>query len=207
LREGALAVSLVWYAGAVVGGMLVSAFILVLQPVRLFAFDYFFSIVLIAGCVLMVRRPAITLSLANAAKALALAAYTIAVPGLLVLSHFTHVNLSPGRWWRMLLVAAALLPLSLSDEVYLRPIRPRWKAVAGIVLTRAMLTALVATGALTLNRSAAFLVLLVHLVAIFSVVLWFLAAGIRRHTQDAFATALFMALVQAWFLAATFVLI
>jgi pimeloyl-ACP methyl ester carboxylesterase len=203
-RDG-LATSLVWYTGAVLSGVLVAAVVVVLEPLRLFAFDYFFSVVLVAGGLLLLRRPRVRFVPANFAKAGAVAVYWIVAPGLFVLSNFTHVNLSDGRWWRMGLIAAACLPLFVWDEVFLRPMRPWWKAAAGIVLSRSLVMGLMVTGALTLNRSAGFVVLIIHLVMLFWIGLWFIAAGFRRHTQDPLATAVLISVIQAWFLAAALV--
>jgi hypothetical protein len=65
--------------------------------------------------------------------------------------------------------------------------------------------ALIVTGVLTVNRSDAFLVLILHLVVLFWVALWFAAEVVHRHTQDPFATAVFSSIVQAWIFAAMFV--
>jgi len=72
------------------------------------------------------------------------------------------------------------------------------------VVTRVMLAAILVTGGLTLNRDAAFLLLLMPAVTLFWLVLWFLGATVRRRT-DAFSTALFAALIQGWVFAALFV--
>jgi hypothetical protein len=58
---------------------------------------------------------------------------------------------------------------------------------------------------LVLNRDHAFLVLIIHLVVLFWIGLWLATELVRRHTQDAYAAALFAAVIQGWVFAALFV--
>ena len=97
--------------------------------------------------------------------------------------------------------------MSIADEVLLRPIRPWWKAAGVAALTRLLIAAFAITGVLTINRSDAFLVLIIHFVVLFWIGLWFAGEWLRRNTQDPLATAIFIAVVQAWVFAAVFVLL
>jgi hypothetical protein len=54
------------------------------------------------------------------------------------------------------------------------------------------------------NRQAAFLLLLTHLIILFWIFLWF-AAGLVRRRTDPFAAALFAAILQGWLFAALFI--
>ena len=56
-----------------------------------------------------------------------------------------------------------------------------------------------------MNRNDAFLVLVTHFIVAAWIALWLVGELVRRRTQDPAATALFMAVVQAWFFAAIFV--
>jgi hypothetical protein len=93
------------------------------------------------------------------------------------------------------------------DELLLRPIYPRWKAFGLGLLTRVLFGALIAAGTLLFNREDAFLVLIIHLVVLFWIGLWFASEFVHRRTQNAYAAALFAALVQGWAFAALFVVI
>jgi len=139
--------------------------------------------------------------------AIAAAAFVIIVPGLVVSSRVLHMTVSDGRWWRFPCIAAAGLPLFISDELIIRPIHPRWKSDMVAILTRGILLALILTGVLTLNRESDFLVLIVPLIAIFWIGLWFAAGIVHRYTQSPIAAALFAATVQGWAFAAWFVTI
>ena len=112
----------------------------------------------------------------------------------------------PIRWWRFAAIVLAGLPLAFADEVLLRPIRPWWKAAGVAALMRILMAAFIVTGVLTTNRNDAFLVLSVHFIVLLWMVLWFLGELLRRRTQDPLATAVFIAVVQAWVFAAIFVL-
>jgi hypothetical protein len=116
------------------------------------------------------------------------------------------MSLSNGRWLRFPLIAAAGLPLFLFDESIIRKIHPQWVSIAMAIITRVVLWAFLITGVLLLNRDAAFLVLIAHLMVFFWIALWFGAYVVHRQTQDPFAAALFAALVQGWAFAAWFVI-
>jgi len=131
----------------------------------------------------------------------------IAVPGLLVASHFLHISLTGGRWWRFPFIAISGLPLFISDELTIRRIQPRWKAETVALVTRGLLLAFILTGVLTLNRANAFLVLIAPLVAGFWIALWFASGVVHRHTQSPLAAAIFACIVQGWAFAAWFVTI
>ena len=135
------------------------------------------------------------------------AAFVIVVPGLLVVSRVLHMSLSDGRWWRFPCIALAGLPFFFSDELTIRTLRGRWQSTVVALLTRGLLLAFILTGVLTLNRANAFLVLIVPLIVVFWIGLWFATGAVHRHTQSAFAAAVFAALVQGWAFAAWFVTI
>lgn len=205
-----------YIAGCVVA-VLVCGVAVVMNGLQLFSTDYLISFVFLLGVTRLpscfrkfsIKFPQILISLFAAS-------YVLTVAGL-VGSEFVHLTLggpggmsgvlSVGRWWRFIAIAIAVLPLSFADEVLLRPIRPWWKAAGLAALTRILIAAFAVTGVLTMNRSAAFLVLIIHFVVIFWIALWFAGELLRRRTQDPFATAIFTAVVQAWVFAAIFVLI
>jgi hypothetical protein len=139
------------------------------------------------------------------AIALLAAAYVAVIPGLWSGGNALHLVLQAERWWRLPLLTVAALPLLVADEIYIRPIRPWWKASLLAFITRAILASCLVTGALTFNRSAGFVVVIAHMLVIVSMALWFAGEFVRRNAQNAFATALFGALVQAWLFAAVFV--
>jgi heme/copper-type cytochrome/quinol oxidase subunit 4 len=198
---------LVWYIASCALATLISGFVTVLPMLHLFSTDYLIGFVLAVGlalipawaCRMSIRFSQILVSLFAAAAVIAIAST--------VGSELVHLTLSEGRWWRFGIIAAAVLPLSLADEILLRPIRPWWRAAGAAALTRILLAAFVITGVLTLNRSDAFLVLVIHFVVLFWIALWFAGEWLRRQTQDPLATAIFIALVQAWVFAAIFVVI
>ena len=172
--------------------------------------DYLISFVLLVGVTQLpwcIRR--LTFRFRQILVNLFAAVYVITIAGFAgsVLVHLTLGGFSGGRWWRFIAIALAVLPLSLADEVLLRPIRPWWKAAGVAALTRILIAAFVVTGVLTMNRSDDFLVLIIHFIVLFWIGLWFAGELLRRHTQDALATAVFTAIVQAWVFAAVFVLI
>ena len=138
-------------------------------------------------------------------KAIAAAVFIIGL-GLIAAAPILHMSLSDGRWWRFPFIAAAGLPLFLFDETTIRKIHPQWVSIGMAVITRTVLWASLMTGVLLLNRDAAFLVLIAHLMVFFWIALWFGAYVVHRHTQDSFAAALFAALVQGWAFAAWFVI-
>jgi pimeloyl-ACP methyl ester carboxylesterase len=178
---------------------------------RLFATDYLIALLLLTGSALLLQpwlqREALRLDLRNLALAAAAAAYVIVVPALLIASELVHLTLSGGRWWRFAAIAVLGLPLCVSDEVFIRPVRPWLKAVAAAVLTRMLVGAIAATGVLLLSQADRFLLMLIPLILIFWTGLWLAGAAVWRQTRDPVAAAVFMAVVQAWVFAALFVVI
>jgi hypothetical protein len=75
------------------------------------------------------------------------------------------------------------------------------------VLTRALIGAAIVSGVLILNADHAFLVLIIHLVVLFWIGLWIATELVHRQTQNAYAAALFAALIQGWVFAAVFVIV
>jgi pimeloyl-ACP methyl ester carboxylesterase len=173
---------------------------------HLYSTDYLISFVFVMGAALApLYFRKISSRVSQMHVGLLVAACVIAI-SVFVGSELVHLSLSGGRWWRFAAFTLAVLPLSFADEVLLRPIRPWWKAAGVAALTRILIAAFVITGVLTTNRSDAFLVLIIHFVALLWIGLWFAGELIRRRTQDALSTAVFTAVVQAWVFAAIFVL-
>ena len=205
-----LPTTVVSYIAGCVVALLVCSVAVVMNGLRLFSTDYLISFVFLVGITrlpscyrrLSVKFPQILVNLFAAAYVLTVAGFVGSE-----LVHLTLGEISGGRWWRFIAIALAVLPLSFADEVLLRPIRPWWKAAGIAALTRILIAAFAITGVLTMNRSDAFLVLIIHFVVLFWIALWFAGELLRRRTQDPFATAVFVALVQAWVFAAIFVLI
>jgi pimeloyl-ACP methyl ester carboxylesterase len=203
--KGSLRTTVVVYVAACCGALLVLKFFNPMRWLRLFATDYLIGFIFIAGALLAIfakkARPQ------NLLMALIAAAYVIIVLGFIVSSNIVHMSLSADRWWRFPCIAAAGLPLFFADEVVIRAMRPRWKSIVVAVVTRALLLAFLLVGVLILNRENAFLFLIAPLITIFWIGLWFASGVMHRATQNAFATALFAALVQGWAFAAWFVTI
>jgi hypothetical protein len=198
---------LVRYIAACFAAIGVLNVFLPLSWLRFFATDYLIGFLLVTGAALSIydfQRPRINPR--NSLIALASAAFVIVVIGLIAGSHVLHMTLSAGRWWRFPIIAVAGLPLFLVDERTIGKIRPLRTAVATAIATRVLLWAFVVTGVLLLNREAAFLVLIMHLIVFFWIALWFGAHVVHRHTQDPLAAALFAAIVQGWAFAAWFVI-
>jgi hypothetical protein len=193
----------------ITGGVIASAvlaFINVASWVNFFATDYLIGFVLLTGLFLCLRyRPRLRCSRRHLLIALGTAAYVVVVIGW-PLSELTHVTLSGNRWWRFPVLVILGLPLFLSDETLLRPLRSGIKATAGAILARIALGSIAVSGVLILNRESAFLVLLVHMIVLFWIALWFAAGWVRTRT-DAFSAALFASAIQAWVFSAVFVTI
>jgi hypothetical protein len=212
---------LLLYVAAGWAGIIVLKWFVVMDWIRLFATDYLVSFLLMTGLILYLTAAGFHISNLRSGPrdehshrgspqtrnliALAAAAYTIVVIGIIGGSQLFHLTLSNGRWWRFFFIVAAGFPLFLMDEVLLRPTYPRWKAAAVGVLTRLLLGAFVTIGVLMFNPQKAFLVLIIHLVVLFWMLLWFAAELVHRNTQSATAAALFAATVQGWVFAAFFV--
>jgi pimeloyl-ACP methyl ester carboxylesterase len=194
------------YVAAAGVAILILRFFVPLAWLRLFATDYMISFLFLTGLILWIQLPIWPKTrIANIVKAAAAATFIIGL-ALIAAAPIMHMSLSHSRWWRFPFIAAASLPLFLFDETTIRKIRPRWASIGMAVLTRTILWAGLITGVLLLNRDAAFLVLIAHLMVFFWIALWFGAYVVHRHTQDPFAAALFAALVQGWAFAAWFVI-
>jgi hypothetical protein len=136
---------------------------------------------------------------------IAAALYLIAVPGVMVVSEFTQITLSDGRWWRFPAITLLSLPLFWADEILIQSMTSRWKAAAVGIVTRVLLAAIVITAVLTVYREAAFVLLISGFLLIFWIALWFVAGIIHRRTADPLATAIFCSLIQGWVFAAILV--
>ena len=205
-----LATALARYAAAFSVALFVLKVVNPLQWLGLFATDYLIGFFLVTGlcvCGIALRNTGTQKANGGWWKAVGAAAFVILVPGMLAGSHVLHMSLTDGRWWRFPCIALAGLPFFISDELMLRPMPSRRRSEIAALLTRGLLLAFLLTGVLTLNRENAFLVLIIPLLVIFWIALWFLAGVVHRHTQNAFAAALFSALVQGWAFAAWFVTI
>ena len=201
-----LPATVVRYVAAAGASVLILRFFVPLAWLRLFATDYMISFLLLTGLILCVQIPKWSRPrLIDLARATAAAVFIIGF-GLIAAAPILHMSLSDGRWWRFPVIAAAGLPLFLFDEMVIRRIRPRLMSFAMAVITRGVLWAFLLTGVLLLNREAAFLVLIAHLIVCFWIGLWFGAGVVYRHSRDPFAAALFAALVQGWAFAAWFVI-
>jgi pimeloyl-ACP methyl ester carboxylesterase len=200
------------YIAAAITALLVLKFVSPAAFLRFFATDYLIGFLLVTGlCVWAWAAAGNTATPAwrKAATVTAVisAAFVIAIPGMIVGSRLLHMSLSDGRWWRFPFIVIAGLPLFLADELTIRRIHPRWKSEGVALLTRLLFLAFLLTGALTLNRDRAFLVLIAAPIVVFWITLWFAAGVIHRRTQSPWAAALFAALVQGWAFAAWFVTI
>ena len=190
--------------------MFILRFVNPASPLRLFTTDYLIGFLLLAGILLLVagsdwpRRQA---GSSPYVRSVLSAAFVVAVLGFIATSRILHIPLSGGRWWRFPCIVLAGLPMFIADETGVRRLSPRWKSEAAALLTRGLMLAFILTGVLTLNRKAAFLVLITPLITLFWIALWFAAGVVHRHTQNPLAAALFAALVQGWAFAAWFVTI
>ena len=172
---------------------------------HLYATHYLIGVLFLTGLSLIVRfRPDLRTSPRNLLVSLTTTAAVIALL-YVVGSEVATTTLSGGRWWRFPVIVVLGLPLFLADETVLRSARLMSRAALLVVVTRIVLGAAVVTGGLILYRDAAFLLLMVHAVVVLWIVLWFAGHIVRRHS-DAFAAALFAALVQAWVFSALFVI-
>jgi pimeloyl-ACP methyl ester carboxylesterase len=217
----ALAEICAWYVLAGAGAVIAVHFLPLTNWLHLFATDYLIAVWFAEGVLLLVtavysrgsdrtsiiERPAqpergrkwATVLVGGAA-----AAYTIGIVGFVASGHLLHFALSSGRWWRFMAISIASLPLFLFDEFFVRA-GPGWRTAITGILTRALIGSAVLTGALTLNRESAFLVIVTHLLVLFWIALWFLTGLVRRHTRDPWAASLFACLVQGWIFAAWFI--
>ena len=177
---------------------------------RLFATNYVLGFLLLTGLALILTgnfNRSEPHGVGPYIRAVAAAAFVIAVPGLMVFSRVMHISLSGSRWLRFPIMVAAALPLFIADEMTIRRLRPRWKSAMVEFLTRAVLSALILTGVLAFNRQSGFVVMMIPMLIIFWMCLWFAAGLVHRNTGSPTAAALFAALIQGWVFAALFVTI
>jgi pimeloyl-ACP methyl ester carboxylesterase len=204
-QQTALPARIITYVASCMAAMWICGGVDLLKGLHLFSTDYLVSFVMVMGVALLpfyFRRFPLTFSKIHVS--LFVAAFVIAAV-VFIGSEIVHLTLSAGQWWRFAAITLAVLPLCLADEVLLRPICRWWKAAGVFALTRILIWAFVVSGVLTMNRSDAFLVLITHFIVMVWIALWFVGELVRRRTQDVAATAVFMALVQAWVFAAIFV--
>lgn len=197
---------LISYVAACAVASFVSAFFVVTRFLHLFASDYLIGFAFLTGIALLpasLRRARLEFS---GTRVSGLAILYVLCAAAFIVSERVHLTLSDGRWWRFLAMIAVLAPLSYADEVLLRPIRPWWKAAGAAALTRIFIWGFVITAVLTTNRDDAFLALIAHFVVAFSIGLWISGEWIWRRTRNPLAAAAYSAVVQAWVLAAVFVL-
>jgi pimeloyl-ACP methyl ester carboxylesterase len=198
--------SILYYTFAALLAAGILAVVNVAAWLRIFAMDYLIGFFFLAGVVLLSRCEKLTLKSPRLWVGVAAAAYVIAVTGIFGASELIHTIPSGGRWWRFPGIFALSLPMFLADEYLLRPLQPGRTAAATAIVTRIVIGAIAVSGALILNRQAAFLLLLAHLAVLFWIVLWFAAGAVRKRT-DPFTAACFASIVQAWFFAALFVMV
>jgi hypothetical protein len=180
------------------------SFVPLFSWLRLYATDFLIGVLFLTGLFLLLRfRPGFRTSSRNLFIALLSMLFLIGLMNI-VGSELADFMLSGARWWRFPLITLLGLPIFLVDERVLRGRSSPFLAALLALITRAMLGALVVTAGLTVNRDAAFLLLLMHAVVLFWMVLWFLGDAVRRRT-DALSAALFSALIQGWVFSALFV--
>jgi pimeloyl-ACP methyl ester carboxylesterase len=196
-------------AGAI--SVLILRFVVVLRWMRVFAMDYTVSYLFLTGltliAILAMKANMTPVDTGSIPKALAAAAYVIVFLGLISGSHLIHMTLPDGRWWRFIVIAAASFPLFLFDESATRAVGNRRQTAAIGIVTRLLIAAGIATGALLFNRESAFIVVLMALFPFFWIALWFATERVAMHVQNPIAAALFAALVQGWMFAAWFVIV
>jgi pimeloyl-ACP methyl ester carboxylesterase len=194
-----------FYVAAAGIAAVVPLFIHIARWLHLFAADYLMGFVFLAGSVLCLAHARIHVARRPLLIGIGAAAFAIAIPGLLVLSESMQMNLSIARLWRFAAMAGLGLPLFVADEILLRPIRPRWKGVFAMLLTRILLGAIVVSASFMWGRDAGFLYLMMDSVVLFWIALWFVGGLVQWRTNDALSTASFMAIIQGWLFAALFV--
>jgi pimeloyl-ACP methyl ester carboxylesterase len=196
---------LVSYVGAACCAVVLLGFVHLFGWLRLFATDYLIGFLFLTGGMLCLRGIRARLSVGPILIGVASATYVIAVPGLLVVSEFMQVSLTAARLWRFAAIFVLGLPLTVADEFLIRPMRSALKAGLRFFLTRALFAAIVISATLIWSRDSAFLLLIMHIIVVFWISLWLAGVLVRRRTQDPLATAVFIAILQAWFFAALFV--
>jgi len=204
-KQAALPPRILSYVAACMAALWICGGVDLLKWLHLFSTDYLVSFILVMGLALLpfyARRVHLRFSQIHVGL---FGAVSVIAAAVFIGSQFVHLTLSGGQWWRFAAITLAVLPLCVADEVLLRPLRPWWKAAGISTLTRILIWAYVVWGVTTMNRDDAFLVLITHFIVLLWIALWFLGELVRRRTQDPTATAVFTALVQAWFFAAIFV--
>jgi len=196
---------IVWYIGAAALGAALPVVIHVTDWLHLFAADYLLGFLFISGLVLCLACQRVPVEWGRLSVGIAAAAYAIAIPGLLVVSKFMEMSLSEPRVLRFLIMTALALPFFIADEMLLRTIRPYWQSVFGMLLTRALLGAILVTAVLEWGHDSGFLYFMMDSVVYFWIGLWFVGGLIHRRTKDPMSTAVFMSIVQGWIFAALFV--
>jgi len=197
--------TIVSYVAAAGASTLVASWIPLATWLHLYATDYLIGYLFLTGSMLSLTAGRLPLLRGTVLRGIGSALYVIVVPGLLVVTKFTQITLSDGRWWRFLAIAALSFPLCWADEILIRSMQSRWKSVATGLATRILLTAAAVTAVLTIHREAGFLLLMSGFILIFWTAMWLAGEVVYRRTKDPFATAIFMSLVQGWVFAAVFV--
>jgi hypothetical protein len=201
----------VGYIGAAFAAATVLVFIPVTGWLGLLASDELMGFIVLTGMILCaIGLPAGALrqsfqSLGPVLVATAAVVYVIAVPLRLVISEYMQLHLPAERQLLFAAMTILAVPLFLADEILIRPIRPRWKAVLAMLLTRTLLGAIAFCGALYWGSGALFLGLMMDSVVYFWIGLWFAGGVVHWRTKDPLATAIFMATLQGWLFAALFV--
>jgi pimeloyl-ACP methyl ester carboxylesterase len=196
---------IVWYVAAAALGTIVPVVIHITQWLHLFAADYLMGFLFVTGLVLCLTCHRVPVEWGRLSVGVAAAAYAIAIPGLLVVSKLMEMSLSGPRLLRFVMMAALALPFFVADEMLIRPIRPAWQRIFAMLLTRALLGAILITAVLEWGHDSGFLYFMMNEVVSFWIGLWFVGAFIHRRTKDPVSTAVFMSIVQGWIFAALFV--
>jgi hypothetical protein len=199
------AVAIAYYVVAAIAATATVSFLNLFSWLQLYATHYLIGILFITGLLLLVRaRGTLTTSLYAVLISFGVTAYVVVLLNMAG-SELGSMTIHGSRWWRFPAITLLSLTLFVADEAFLRGLRPKWKAHAVAIITRLALTAIIVSGALILYRGAAFLLLMMPAVAVFWILLWFAGQKVRERT-DAFSTALFAALLQAWVFSALFVI-
>ena len=198
--------------------VLILRLIPLMRWLHLFATDYLVGLVFLTGVILVAAaydrrfsrfqqrglieagKPAVIDRRYSGVLLATLAAgYAIGVVGFFAAGVFTRFSLSDGRWWRFSFIALASFPFFYFDELQTR------RSFVTAALARGVLGCAMAMGVLTFERSAAFLVIVTHLMILFWIGLWMLTGVVRRRTGDPLAAAIFASLIQGWLFAAWFI--
>jgi hypothetical protein len=198
--------TLVAYVGAAAAAAGLLAFVPLTQWLGLMASDKLLGFMAVTGAILCAIYVRIDIKHRPLLIGVGAAAYVIAVPLLLVISEYMQLRLPGPRLLRFAAMTALALPLFLADEVLIRPIRPRWKGLFAMLVTRGLLGAIVFSAAVRWWDGTLFLGMMMDSVVYFWIGLWFVGSVVHWRTKDPLATAVFMALIQGWLFAALFVI-